>query len=59
MVSGPSATKKDRLHIYRILAKELLKRIENTDQQTTKANSIQRIKPITNESTPIKQTKTY
>ena len=59
MVSDPSAMKKDRLHIYRISAKELFKNknIKNTNQETSKANSIKIIKPITNEDTPIKQTK--
>ena len=57
MVPDPKPMKTDRLHIYRIFAKELLKRIKNVDQETTKANSIKIIKPITNENTPIKQTK--
>ena len=53
--------KKDRLNLYRTLTKELSKSIKNADQETTQANSIKNIKPITNENTftsidPIKQT---
>ena len=50
MVSDPIAMKKDRIHIYRLLANELLKNIKNGDQETTKANNINIVKPITYEN---------
>ena len=60
MVSDLIPMKKVRLHIYRILAKGLLKKnIKNNTQETSKSNNIKIIKPITHENTPIKQTKTY
>ena len=54
MVSDPIPMKRDRLHVYRILANEFLKSIKNTEQKTTQPNSINRIQPITNENAPMK-----
>jgi len=59
IVSDPITMKKDRLHTYRILAKELLKSNKNANQGTTQPNSIKIVKPSTNENTPIKPTKKY